>query len=413
MTRRWDGWSATAVSSGLACAVLYVGAGLTVVGLPDTGAAGGEVARYVHDHRTLLLGGTYLWGLAITANIVFATAVWGVLGRADGPAAANLAGLFGALALTVLEFGAFVVLATLAFRDALEAAMARTLADIFAITLDYTGFPSALWTGGASITMLAGRRYRPWLAWLGAATAAGWRDARGGSMAPLHRFLWIWCLFVIVFFSLSGTKLPHYALYGCTPVFVLIAASRERVTVAWLAAVPVLLLFAFVIALPNGFMHAAVAGWIKDGYYRAAALRAEIALPDFYRPVAWALLLLALVPLARPWRLGTFGATPADRVLAAAIVATIALCTIAAPYVGEVLQGPVKRAALAARAWPESAVTWNFHMPSFAVYRRRVTPIGTPQPGELALTRIDRLPKDADVDMLFQEDGVALVKRRR
>lgn len=172
MTRRWDGWSATAVSSGLACAVLYVGAALTVVGLPDTGAAGGEVARYVHDHRTLLLGGTYLWGLAITANIVFATAVWGVLGRADGPAAAaNLAGLFGALALTVLEFGAFVVLATLAFRDALEAAMARTLADIFAITLDYTGFPSALWTGGASITMLAGRRYRPWLAWLGFASA--------------------------------------------------------------------------------------------------------------------------------------------------------------------------------------------------------------------------------------------------
>ena len=130
MTRRWDGWSATAVSSGLACAVLYVGAALTVVGLPDTGAAGGEVARYAHDHRTLLLGGSYLWGLAITANIVFATAVWGVLGRADGPAAAaNLAGLFGALAFQWLSYAAtlpiallLAVLASVPIADDLQAA---------------------------------------------------------------------------------------------------------------------------------------------------------------------------------------------------------------------------------------------------------------------------------------------------
>ena len=253
----------------------------------------------------------------------------------------------------------------------------------------------------------------PWLAWLGAAIGAGWRDVRAGSMAPLHRFLWIWCLFVIVFFSLSGTKLPHYALYGCTPLFVLMAAARERIAHAWFAAIPVLLLFAFIIVLPNGFVHAAEAGWIRDAYYRATALRAEVGLPDFYRPVAWAALLLGLVMLARQWRLGTNVAAPADRVLAASVVATITLCTIAAPYVGEVLQGPVKRAALVARSMPEPAVTWNFHMPSFAVYRQRVTPIGTPQPGELALTRIDRLPKDAAVDIVFQEGGVALVKRRR
>ena len=253
----------------------------------------------------------------------------------------------------------------------------------------------------------------PWLAWLVAAIGVGWHDVRARSMVPLHRFLWIWCLFVIVFFSLSGTKLPHYALYGCTPLFVLMAAARERVTHVWLAALPLLLLFAFLIVLPNGFVHAAEAGWIKDAYYRATALRAEAGLPAFYRPVAWVALLLALVMLARRWRLGTHSTTPADRVLAASVIATITLCTSAAPYVGEVLQGPVKRAALAARAMPEPAVTWNFHMPSFAVYRQRVTPIGTPQAGELALTRIDRLPKDADVETVFQEGGVALVKRRR
>ena len=255
----------------------------------------------------------------------------------------------------------------------------------------------------------------PWLAWLIAAVTAAARDLRARSMEPLHRFLWIWCAFVIVFFSLSGTKLPHYALYGCTPLFVLCAAEREGISSKWLAAIPVFLLIVFVIALPDGLQHAADAGWIKDVFYRAMAARAEAAVPDFYRPVAWTGAVLALVLIVVPLRRGT-GHSPAaqvaDRVVATSVVATLLLCLIGAPYLGEVLQGPVKRAAFFARTLPESAVTWNFHMPSFAVYRERVTPIGTPAPGQLGLTRIDRLPVDARVERLFEEGGVVLVRRR-
>ena len=222
-------------------------------------------------------------------------------------------------------------------------------------------------------------------------------------------------MFVIVFFSLSGTKLPHYALYGCTPLFVLCAAEYESVRNKWVAAIPVLLLIAFVIALPDGLAHAANAGWIKDAFYRAMAARAQAAVPDFYRPIAWSGAALAVgviaLPLFRNFEHSS-GVQVADRVAGASMIATLLLCLIGAPYLGEVLQGPVKRAALVARTMPEAAVTWNFHMPSFAVYRERVTPIGTPGAGHLGLTRIDRLPSDIAVDRLFEEGGVVLVKRR-
>ena len=260
----------------------------------------------------------------------------------------------------------------------------------------------------------------PWLAWLVAAIGSAIRELRARSLAPLKRFLWIWCAFVIVFFSLSGTKLPHYALYGCTPLFVLCAIERKRVKNVWLAAIPVMLLIAFVIALPDGLTHAANAGWIADAYYRAMAARADVAAPGFYRPIAWTGAALALIALAWPRRRRKLrGADPeqrakrtSTRVLEASIIATLLLCGIGAPLLGEVLQGPIKRAALAARAMPEGAVTWNFHMPSFAVYRERVTPIGTPAPGQLGLTRIDRLPSDAAADRVFEEGGVVLVRRR-
>jgi hypothetical protein len=82
------------------------------------------------------------------------------------------------------------------------------------------------------------------------------------------------------------------------------------------------------------------------------------------------------------------------------------------PWIGEVLQGPVKRAAIVARTVPEPVSTWNFDAPSFSVYREAITPSHAPAPGEVALTRIDRLPADVPVDVLFRERGVVLVKRR-
>jgi 4-amino-4-deoxy-L-arabinose transferase-like glycosyltransferase len=261
----------------------------------------------------------------------------------------------------------------------------------------------------------------PWLAWLVVAIVSVVRDLRARTIEPLKAFLWIWCIFVVAFFSLSGTKLPHYALYGCTPLFVLCAMERERVTRLWLAAIPVLLLIAFVVGLPDLVTHAADAGWIRDAFYRAMAARADSATPLFYRPVAWTGALVAVVALAWPRRRRR--ARPvvdderrarrvATRVLEAAIVATLMLCVIGAPLFGEILQGPVQRAALLAKTMPESAVTWNFHMPSFAVYRQQVTPIGTPKPGQLGLTRIDRLPADANVDRVYEEGGVVLVRQR-
>ncbi len=261
----------------------------------------------------------------------------------------------------------------------------------------------------------------PWFAWLVAAIATGVRRARDRAMQGPQGFLWIWCLFVVVFFSASGTKLPHYALYGCTPLFVLCAMERGRVRSVSLAAIPALLLLAFVVALPDLLAHASSAGWIRDPFYRAMASRAEAAVPAYYRPFAWAGAALAVAALAWPRRRRHVrvdvtpderGRRTATRVLEASVIATVVLCAIGAPYLGEVLQGPVKRAALVAKTRPEPAVTWNFHMPSFAVYRERVTPIGTPQSGELGLTRIDRLPADAPVDVLFSEGGVALVRRR-
>ena len=230
------------------------------------------------------------------------------------------------------------------------------------------------------------------------------KEAKRDSGDALRRFLWIWCSFVLIFFSFSGTKLPHYALYGCSPLFLLIAHHRERLKNGFLTLLPALLLLALLAALPVLLERLIAAGAVKDAYYLAQLARApEVAGASYLIACLAALALVVALLFAR--------AVPAWKRLAVSAIATsLLLSTVVTPFVGDLLQGPVKRAALASRHYPETAVQWNFFQPSFAVYRERQAPAREPRPGELALTRFDRLPKDARIQTLYSEGGVRLVK---
>ena len=81
------------------------------------------------------------------------------------------------------------------------------------------------------------------------------------------------------------------------------------------------------------------------------------------------------------------------------------------PWWGQTLQGPVKRLAGLARGLDEPLVQWQLHLPSAAFYLGRPVPRATPAPGGLALTRIDRLPRDTPVSVLAEDHGLALVRR--
>ena len=79
-----------------------------------------------------------------------------------------------------------------------------------------------------------------------------------------NRFFFIWFGFVFLFFSLSGTKLPHYIIYGYTPLFILMAralplSSHPGRFVLW-----PLLMLAGLASLPL-FLERALVD-INDGY---------------------------------------------------------------------------------------------------------------------------------------------------
>jgi 4-amino-4-deoxy-L-arabinose transferase-like glycosyltransferase len=241
----------------------------------------------------------------------------------------------------------------------------------------------------------------PWTGLLGPAL----RAVRTDWMLGLNRYLWLWFAFVFVFFSASGTKLPHYVLYGLTPLFILMAAHRNELGEGRLARLGAGLLLTLLPLLPWLMQRwAQGASGPRTAYYAALAQRALQAAPWSFYAITGSACAIGVVALA-------FARWPAwQRLALAGGLLTLALEAGIAPWLGEVTNGPVKRAAQFVAARPENVVQWNLNAPSFSVYRGKVTESRAPRAGELAITRADRLPADAKVEVLFTDAGVMIVR---
>ncbi|HSO83998.1 glycosyltransferase family 39 protein [Thiocapsa sp.] len=233
---------------------------------------------------------------------------------------------------------------------------------------------------------------------------AAWSD-------PLQRFLWIWFATVFVFFSFSGTKLPHYLLYGATPLFILMAKHRDLLEGRWLAFAAPLIFLGLLVALPY------VVGLAESQADRAHEIamfqEARGVLGFDYRLAMLAGLaaLIGLLLWSRPplWQ----------RLILAGVIQTLVVYGVLVPRVFEVMQAPVKEAGLLAKELDLPTVVYRTSMPSFSVYRDAVTPNRPPLPGELVFLRVDKLDALAtdypglQRDIVYRRGPVALVRMGR
>jgi 4-amino-4-deoxy-L-arabinose transferase-like glycosyltransferase len=238
---------------------------------------------------------------------------------------------------------------------------------------------------------------------------------------PLGRFLLAWSGFVVGFFSLSGTKLPHYVLYA-GPALVLLWTGVAPQAGRWvwrLAGLGMALWLAALTLAP--WVVQAQTSRIDSPLYRALV---EGAQDPLALGVAGGVLALALAvwSLAMPRQGRQTAGSQADgeagwprRLAASAYAAALLFSALALPWWAEAVQGPIDRAARFTAGRPEPVVQWGVHWPSVGIARAAPTPRRVPEVGEVAITRRDRLPAalpdGSRLQILFEERGVVVVKR--
>ena len=200
---------------------------------------------------------------------------------------------------------------------------------------------------------------------------------------PALRFLACWCAFVLVFFSLSGTKLPHYALYGFTPVALICGHLLGRQGLSRGQGIAVAVTCALLVVV--GGLAPGLAAWsaaqVADAGWRALLLDASL---HEGPSVAWGALSLAAIAAGWLWARRQPGADPLVCAWPAFVTGLWWLLQVL-PWWAAVLQGPVQRLAWEARERGLPLVQWQLHRPSAGFYRGQPAPRREPRPGEAAL----------------------------
>lgn len=224
---------------------------------------------------------------------------------------------------------------------------------------------------------------------------------------PLERLLLIWFAVVFVLVSLSQTQLPHYVLYGITPLLILFAKYREEFASRnWQLAVPALF---FVLQITLYFYAQSAASQSDNLYLQEMLDRAPEYLNKAYLlfAVVGLLLCLSLYWLPRPVWLK----------LCAAGLAQALFCYLwFIPAIAGLQQDPVKAAALSSRQIAQEFVAYRINMPSFSVYRGAITYRRPVQQGDWVFTRADKLKElqaqfpDSVLSPFFREGGIVVLQ---
>lgn len=221
---------------------------------------------------------------------------------------------------------------------------------------------------------------------------------------PLDLFLWLWFGFVFGFFSLAGTKLHHYLVYGYIPLIIFMArvADQNQLKRPWLLVLPALLFLVLLFFLPD------LAGWMlpKSDDPFAKIVIAE-AVPSFGAGYRLAVgLALAVIATAAVIPKCT---TPIRSIWMGAVF-LILINGQVLPHIADILQGPVKSAAITARKEKMDVVMWRMNYPSFHVYYGKPAIRKKPEPGDIVITKADKLGDIESHSVIFQKYGIVLTK---
>ena len=231
---------------------------------------------------------------------------------------------------------------------------------------------------------------------------------------PVARFMLLWFTFVIVFFSLSGTKLPHYVLYGFTPLVLLVAQELVTVKRGVRAALFLTIVACVVAGAASPWIARAAALDTSDGLYRTLLSTAPVA-PWVWLAVPIGCLVFGLViwiPNIRHYL------SEADGALAAGFLSAAWLVIAVMPWWAQTLQDPIRTLAHTVPIAQlnlldkQRLVQWKLHQPSVGFYLGQPVERRDPVGGDWALTRADRLtPAESErYEVVQQVRGYALVR---
>ena len=199
----------------------------------------------------------------------------------------------------------------------------------------------------------------------------------------LDMFFGIWFLFVLVFFSFSSTKLPHYLIYGLTPVVYFIEKYHLKAAgkpISVFAFIFQTLIWSMLLALP---FYLSYLTEVMQTYEASLS-----AINTFANDLVYQVFIgITLLSITLCFFL-KYDNTKVKKLSALAF--TVILSFKIAPFLHSVTQGDIKELGLYARDGDKEVSMYKVNKPSYAFYAQKKSFRGL-RPNSLILTRKDKL----------------------
>ncbi len=216
----------------------------------------------------------------------------------------------------------------------------------------------------------------------------------------LTLYLTIWFTFVFIFFSLSGTKLPHYIIYGYSSIFILIALSiYKNLQVTYWTILPILLLYIALFILP--FLVDYIN--IKDLYIQEMLTRVEDIFNYKYLLYIFLATILTILVLYIKLKVEY-------KLIIISLTFTLLINFVIIKAYGDLAQKPIKDAAIYAREHNLKVIMYRFTKPSFLVYYRAKSIKTKPKIGSIIFTNTPKLKDFKNYKTIYKKGGVYLVE---
>ncbi|HHH51112.1 MAG TPA: glycosyltransferase family 39 protein [Campylobacterales bacterium] len=215
-------------------------------------------------------------------------------------------------------------------------------------------------------------------------------------------YLFIWFAFVFIFFSFSGTKLPHYIIYGYTPIFILSALYiQSNINKKWLFY-PLIGFLILLLFLPD--IATTLQEYIRDKLAVVLIKNAYNTFDIWYR-VSIILLIIFLLWVYKKIKSN-------DTILLSIALSMIIMVNyIVIPTYGKLMQQPIKEAGeLAKSRGYKDIIAYKVNTPSFNVYYEGLVSKAKPKIGDIVFTKVPKLKDFKAYQTLYRKNGFALIK---
>jgi 4-amino-4-deoxy-L-arabinose transferase-like glycosyltransferase len=245
---------------------------------------------------------------------------------------------------------------------------------------------------------------------------------------PELRMAWAFFVFVLVFFSFSATKLPHYGFYGLSGLVVLVSvwtasALQSKARLLRVGLLSTLLVASLAVGLTPQWLPAVTVS-VRDPYY-AVVLSEAVAALQGQQLIFGALGCLTLGGFVLGLRMLRGG------VLMLSVAAAIGVQGLVVPTIMQSLRNPITEIAEVIRAAnpasespnsdptskPNRIITWRLTAPSLSFAAQRVIPAGEPVNGDWVVLPTHLLAEleaqlQGSAVVLFQKTGLTLIEIR-